>query len=309
MMEDDYDFSVCAIHYLRVLVSAELCSIQNGKARLNETGRELQGEWSTLPARYKQLTLDAGNVMPIFIHGILVIDQCRQKILEVEHSWSQNVRYSFVDIVNGFQNALRKRRRPRPVGLRGKYYFSEIRDQISLERFRSLIWASPKAWDDGKKSIAGSDWPELQEGLVGKGITAPCPFCNPPVRPRKDKVRICRRHRVVVHVPADPSEPISYTPLMDWLNAVRNKVSEVGESSYDELKAGVAELEKQAGGHRSGELRFKVGEKGGVSVYGLGRFPVTLYYEQWIRVLDASEELHAFLARNRAERRLKLKEQ
>ncbi len=52
------------------------------------------------------------------------------------------------------------------------------------------------------------------------------------------------------------------------------------EPSYEELKARVAELEKKTTERRSGELEFKVGEKGGVSVYGLGRFPVTLYYEQ-----------------------------
>ena len=48
-----------------------------------------------------------------------------------------------------------------------------------------------------------------------------------------------------------------------------------------------------------------MGEKGGVSVYGLGRFPVTLYYEQWVRLLDAAEELRAFLEKNKG--RLKLK--
>jgi hypothetical protein len=46
------------------------------------------------------------------------------------------------------------------------------------------------------------------------------------------------------------------------------------EPSYEELKARVAELEMQSGGRCSGELEFKVGEKGGASVYGLGRFPV-----------------------------------
>jgi hypothetical protein len=80
------------------------------------------------------------------------------------------------------------------------------------------------------------------------------------------------------------------------------------EPSYEELKARVAELEKQAGGRRSGELEFRVGEKGGVSVYGLGRFPVTLYYEQWVRLLDAGEKLRAFLGKNKAEGKLKLKE-
>ena len=81
----------------------------------------------------------------------------------------------------------------------------------------------------------------------------------------------------------------------------------MAEPSYDELKARVAELEKKTE-RRSGELDFKVGEKGGVSVYGLGRFPVTLYYEQWIRLLDAAERLRGFLEENRARGVLKLKE-
>ena len=47
-------------------------------------------------------------------------------------------------------------------------------------------------------------------------------------------------------------------------------------------------------------------EKGGVSVYGLGRFPVTLYYEQWTRLLGASDDLRSFLEENKG--KLKLKE-
>jgi hypothetical protein len=54
-------------------------------------------------------------------------------------------------------------------------------------------------------------------------------------------------------------------------------------------------------------LEFKVGKKGGVSVYGLGRFPVTLYYEQWIRLFDAGETLRVLLQANKAEGKLKLK--
>jgi hypothetical protein len=73
----------------------------------------------------------------------------------------------------------------------------------------------------------------------------------------------------------------------------------------DELKARIAELEKQLHGRRSGSLEFKVGEKGGVSVYGLGRFPVTLYYEQWIRLLDATADLRAFLEDNKDKLKLK----
>lgn len=78
------------------------------------------------------------------------------------------------------------------------------------------------------------------------------------------------------------------------------------EPSYDELKARVAALEKQQEKRRTGSLEFRVGEKGGVSVYGLGRFPVTLYYEQWIRLLEAAERLREFLEENKS--KLKLKE-
>jgi hypothetical protein len=80
----------------------------------------------------------------------------------------------------------------------------------------------------------------------------------------------------------------------------------MSEPSYEELKAKVAELEKQTTGKRTGAMEFRVSEKGGVSVYGLGRFPVTLYYEQWTRLLAAAEDLKKFIEDNKS--RLKLKE-
>ncbi len=82
----------------------------------------------------------------------------------------------------------------------------------------------------------------------------------------------------------------------------------MAEPSYEELKARLAELEKQGGGRRTGALEFRVGEKGGVSVYGLGRFPVTLYYEQWVRLLDATPQLREFLEENKSAGKLKLRE-
>jgi len=81
----------------------------------------------------------------------------------------------------------------------------------------------------------------------------------------------------------------------------------MAEQTKEELLARIAELEKQAGGRKKGSLEFRVGEKGGVSVYGLGRFPVTLYYEQWVRLLDVAADLRAFLEENKS--RLKLKNQ
>jgi hypothetical protein len=52
--------------------------------------------------------------------------------------------------------------------------------------------------------------------------------------------------------------------------------------------------------------RMKVSEKGAVSVYGMGRFPVTLYKEQWLKLLNMSDEICAFIAENEA--RLKAKD-
>jgi hypothetical protein len=77
------------------------------------------------------------------------------------------------------------------------------------------------------------------------------------------------------------------------------------EPSKEELMARIAELEKQTGSKKQGSLEFKVGGKGGVSVYGMGRFPVTLYYEQWVRLLDAADGLRAFLEENKSKLKLK----
>lgn len=97
---------------------------------------------------------------------------------------------------------------------------------------------------------------------------------------------------------------------MDWVvwdYGLDHLEEAMSEPTKEELLARIAELEKKAEGRKKGTLEFRVGEKGGVSVYGLGRFPVTLYYEQWVRLLDASKDLREFLEANKP--RLKLKEQ
>jgi hypothetical protein len=60
-------------------------------------------------------------------------------------------------------------------------------------------------------------------------------------------------------------------------------------------------------GNRGAGVTFRVSEKGAVSVYGLGRFPVTLYQEQWDKLLSAAEALRTFIEANREH--LKKKEQ
>jgi len=82
-------------------------------------------------------------------------------------------------------------------------------------------------------------------------------------------------------------------------------MSAMSEPTSEELKARIAELEQKLSSRRSKNLEFRVSEKGGVSVYGLGRFPVTLYYEQWMRLLGAVDELRAFIEENKSKLKTK----
>ena len=78
--------------------------------------------------------------------------------------------------------------------------------------------------------------------------------------------------------------------------------------SDDELKAELERLREENAALKKGASRgvsLKVSEKGGLSVYGLGRFPVTLYKEQWTKLLDMADDIKAFLKENDA--RLKSK--
>lgn len=69
--------------------------------------------------------------------------------------------------------------------------------------------------------------------------------------------------------------------------------------SDEDMKAELERLRRENEALKQRNVRgvsLKVSEKGGVSVYGLGRFPITLYQEQWTKLLDMSEEIRAFIA-------------
>ena len=73
--------------------------------------------------------------------------------------------------------------------------------------------------------------------------------------------------------------------------------------SEEEIKAELERLRKENAALKKGAssgIRLKVSEKGAVSVYGMGRFPVTLYKEQWLKLLDLADELRAFITANDA---------
>jgi hypothetical protein len=71
--------------------------------------------------------------------------------------------------------------------------------------------------------------------------------------------------------------------------------------SDEDLKAELERLRNENAALKKGAatgISMKVSEKGAVSIYGMGRFPVTLYKEQWLKLLDMNQEIRAFIAAN-----------
>jgi hypothetical protein len=74
--------------------------------------------------------------------------------------------------------------------------------------------------------------------------------------------------------------------------------------SDDNLKAELERLRNENAALKreaSMGIRMKVSDKGALSIYGMGRFPVTLYKEQWLKLLNMSDEIRAFIAANEAQ--------
>jgi len=79
--------------------------------------------------------------------------------------------------------------------------------------------------------------------------------------------------------------------------------------SDDDLKAELERLRSENTALKKGAatgITMKVSEKGAVSIYGMGRIPVTLYKEQWLKLLAMSDDIRTFIVAN--EGRLKTKE-
>lgn len=68
------------------------------------------------------------------------------------------------------------------------------------------------------------------------------------------------------------------------------------KAEIERLKAENESLKKSAPGKQG--ISLKVSEKGAISVYGMGRFPVTLYMEQWLKLMDMSDDIRTFIKDN-----------
>ena len=78
--------------------------------------------------------------------------------------------------------------------------------------------------------------------------------------------------------------------------------------SDEDLKSELERLRNENAVLRKGAstgVRMKVSEKGAVSIYGMGLFPVTLYKEQWLKLLDMADDIRAFIATNEAQLKAK----
>ena len=74
--------------------------------------------------------------------------------------------------------------------------------------------------------------------------------------------------------------------------------------SEEELKSELESLRKENAALKKGAatgITMKVSEKGGLSVYGMGRFPITLYKEQWLKLMDMSDAIRSFIEANDAQ--------
>jgi len=76
----------------------------------------------------------------------------------------------------------------------------------------------------------------------------------------------------------------------------------------DDLRAELERLKAEneaLRNRRSGAVSMKVSEKGGLSIYGLGRFPVTLYQEQWSKLLDMADDIRTFIRDHQGELKMR----
>ena len=129
--------------------------------------------------------------------------------------------------------------------------------------------------------------------------------------PMFDKDRVTRRRAIgpTIFGSMEP-QALCCDLFMNGRHGVINCAGEKENAmADDDMKAELERLRRENAALKKGAsdgIRMKVSEKGAVSVYGMGRFPVTLYKEQWLKLLNMSDEIREFIAENEA--RLKAKD-
>ena len=86
-------------------------------------------------------------------------------------------------------------------------------------------------------------------------------------------------------------------PEMEGIPPMLDRRNGAAKPDVEALLARIAQLEAQV--QRKSTLTLKVSPKGAVSLYGLGRFPLTIFAQQWIKVLDMADDIRAFIEANK----------
>ena len=109
-------------------------------------------------------------------------------------------------------------------------------------------------------------------------------------------------------IPLLPEESRPDLSVMECISKIYGCMAVAFAMSDEELKSELERLRNENAALKKGAstgVRMKVSEKGAVSIYGMGRFPVTLYKEQWLKLLDMSADIRAFIAANEAQLKAK----
>ena len=134
---------------------------------------------------------------------------------------------------------------------------------------------------------------KVDRGEIGRSCFVEAKCATNPGPKRKPLLRKASECRTRRRNGCDTEQPARIVKMSD-------------KDLQSELERLRAENEALKQGRRAGSVMIKVSEKGAVSVYGLGRFPVTLYQEQWLKLLAMADEIKHFIEENRG--RLKVKE-
>jgi hypothetical protein len=110
------------------------------------------------------------------------------------------------------------------------------------------------------------------------------------------------------HCDRQGPQPVRARTPTDATSLSQQQNRHEGPMSDEEQKAELERLRSEDKALKKGSsssIRMKVSEKGALSIYGMGRFPVTLYKEQWLKLLEMSADIRAFIAANEAQLKTK----
>ena len=162
----DYDYFQAGAYYVTIDVQNREClfgEIVNDEMVLNEVGKMIDGQWTTLPEKFPNIGLDLYQVMPNHFHGIIVINEpVGASLVNAQIVVTQDIRPLLGDIIGAFKSITTNKYID---GVDSKnwpqfykrlwqrnYYEHVIRDEKDLNRIRDYVQTNPDNWDEDKEN-------------------------------------------------------------------------------------------------------------------------------------------------------------